>query len=267
MEIRLRVSGPPQVRIASSIRLVALGAETHVAATYDGLVIRIYRNGVLGSETPINLAPVDIDTKWSHPTGDPEVDLAIGDRIGIVPPDTRHRTFSGLIDEVALFDRALPEQRILAHYQSQFPVRGSFQYAVKFVCGKSTGPVVAPGTYFTAINVHNPTYAAIQLRAKVAVALPGLKAGPVSKFSTAKLGPDEALEIDCPDISKLADAKTDFLKGFVVIQSDVELDVVRCTPPPAGTDRSRRCTPNASQHGVSHLFTRRTASICFDAPP
>jgi hypothetical protein len=29
-----------------------------------------------------------------------------------------------------------------------------FQYSAKFVCGKSDGKVVAPGEYWTAINVH-----------------------------------------------------------------------------------------------------------------
>ena len=33
-----------------------------------------------------------------------------------------------------------------------------FQYAIKFVCGKSNGIVAAPGEYWTAINVHNPQY-------------------------------------------------------------------------------------------------------------
>ena len=102
----------------------------------------------------------------------------------------------------------------------------AFQYAAKFVCGKSEGKVVAPGVYFTAVNVHNPTYTAIRFRVKIAVALPGLTPGPVSKFFDAKLGPDEALEIDCPDIFKYAETDANFLKGFVVIESDVELDVV-----------------------------------------
>ena len=101
-----------------------------------------------------------------------------------------------------------------------------FQYAVKFVCGKSEGEVVAPGKYFTAINVHNPTDKAISFRKKIAVALPSEKAGPVSRFFTARLGPDEALEIDCPDIFRHMEARVPFLKGFVVIESDVELDVV-----------------------------------------
>jgi hypothetical protein len=102
----------------------------------------------------------------------------------------------------------------------------SLQYAVKFVCGQSDGEVVAPGTYSTAINVHNPTYEGIRFRKKIAVALPGQQPGPVSDFFPAKLGPDEAFEIDCPDIFKLAGSDAAFLKGFVVIESDVELDVV-----------------------------------------
>lgn len=101
-----------------------------------------------------------------------------------------------------------------------------FQYAVKFVCGKSDGEVVAPGEYWTAINVHNPTYQTVAFRKKIAVALPGEKPGPVSRFFRARLGPDEALEIDRRDIFRHADYEGGFLKGFVVIQSEVELDVV-----------------------------------------
>ena len=48
----------------------------------------------------------------------------------------------------------------------------------------------------------------------------------MSKFRDAKLGPVEALEIDCPDIHKLAEYEADFMKGFVVIESETELDVV-----------------------------------------
>jgi subtilase family serine protease len=101
-----------------------------------------------------------------------------------------------------------------------------FQYAVKFVCGKSNGEVVAPGEYWTAINVHNPTSTDVKFRKKIAIGLPSERPGPVSKFFDAILGPDEALEIDRKDIFKHADTNLDFIKGFVVIESDVELDVV-----------------------------------------
>src|SRR5688500_16355636 len=102
-----------------------------------------------------------------------------------------------------------------------------FQYVVKFVCGKApeASRLVAPGEYFTAINVHNPNERGFAFRKKFAIALPGEKAGRVSKFFDTKLGPDEAFEIDCPHILRHLEA-TRFVKGFAVIESDQELDVV-----------------------------------------
>lgn len=105
------------------------------------------------------------------------------------------------------------------------PGPAGFEYAVKFVCGSPVVPVVAPGEYFTAINVHNPAERPVSFRKKVAIALPGEKAGRVSKFFEAQLKGDEAFEIDCQDILKHADAQG-FLKGFVVLETPSELDVV-----------------------------------------
>ena len=217
VRVELRTSSATTSVNVNSIAVVAQGVETHVVATYDGNVIRIYLNGVLDSETR---APGSISPKPPTPAN------LIESGVGIGSQTQRDRPFKGLIDEVALYPTALAAERVLAHYQSQFAERVIFQYAVKFVCGKSAGEVVAPGVYFTAVNVHNPTYKTIQFRVKVAVALPGLKPGPVSKFFDAKLGPDQALEIDCRDIFEHAETKADFLKGFVVIESEVELDVV-----------------------------------------
>src|SRR5437763_6370504 len=107
-------------------------------------------------------------------------------------------------------------------YAQEVPV---FQYAVKFVCGKTDGPVVAPGQYFTAINVHNPNDHGFGFRKKFAIALPSEKVGRVSKFFDTKLGPDEAFEIDCPDILRHLDAQG-FVKGFAVLETRAELDVV-----------------------------------------
>ena len=104
-----------------------------------------------------------------------------------------------------------------------------FEYAVKFICGRSEGEVLAPGVYYTAINIHNPTNTAISFRKKFAVALPSEKPGPKTDFFDTRLDKDEALEIDCPDIVRhLGDAAGQgrFFKGFAVIQSKVELDVV-----------------------------------------
>ncbi|MGA9771554.1 MAG: hypothetical protein WBV94_21150 [Blastocatellia bacterium] len=103
-----------------------------------------------------------------------------------------------------------------------------FEYAVKFVCGPApTTGVVAPGRYFTAINVHNPQNQTASFRKKVAVALPKQQPGPVTQFVPATLGPDQAFEIDCADVRDLlGPINTAFVKGFVVVQSPVELDIV-----------------------------------------
>jgi hypothetical protein len=106
------------------------------------------------------------------------------------------------------------------------PPRSPSQYAVKFICGKSDSGVVAPGTYFTAVNVHNPAKEPVAFRKKFAVALPGERPGRVSRFFEAKLGPDEAFEIDCADILQRTGVGRGFLKGFVVLESVSELDVV-----------------------------------------
>jgi hypothetical protein len=108
------------------------------------------------------------------------------------------------------------------------PPATGFEYAVKFICGATpaTNPgLVARGVYFTAINVHYPGKDSVEFTKKFAIALPGEKAGRVSPFFSAALKGDEALEIDCPDIMRHLDV-SGFVKGFAVIQSKVELDVV-----------------------------------------
>jgi hypothetical protein len=101
------------------------------------------------------------------------------------------------------------------------------QYAAKFVCGEAEDESgLAEGRYFTAINVHNPLEKAVAFHKKIAFALPEEKSGPVSKFFDAKLGPDGAFQMDCKEIRRMSQAKGGFFEGFVVIESEIELDVV-----------------------------------------
>jgi hypothetical protein len=109
----------------------------------------------------------------------------------------------------------------------------AFQYAVKFICGKSAGNLLARGTYHTAINVHNPWPRAVKFRKRIAIACPLERPGEVTRFFGAALGKYEALEIDCQDIYRhtrdihiCGRRAAPFRKGFVVIESDVELDIV-----------------------------------------
>lgn len=105
-----------------------------------------------------------------------------------------------------------------------------YEYAAKVVCGPLKGvPKTVPlnsGTYYTAINIHNPGPAEAKFRVKVAIALPG-QAGPISAFHDFTLRADGALELDCPLLHKLAEqAQDSFIKGFAVIQCKTRLDVV-----------------------------------------
>ena len=102
-----------------------------------------------------------------------------------------------------------------------------YEYAVKFVCGKSDGKLLAPGLYWTAINVHNPIMKAerFEFRKKFVIAPPGEKAGKPTEFFSFDLPPDYAMEIDRDDILRHLGGVS-FAKGFVVIQSASELDVV-----------------------------------------
>jgi hypothetical protein len=101
-------------------------------------------------------------------------------------------------------------------------------YAAKFVCGKSDNRIVAPGEYFTAINVHNPsvTTRAVYIK-RFAIALPEERPGKISEFVSGVLGPDEAMGIDCQNIYKhTGTSPGQFLEGYALLYSLLELDVV-----------------------------------------
>jgi hypothetical protein len=60
----------------------------------------------------------------------------------------------------------------------------AFQYAAKFVCGKPSADEVAPGVYFTAINVHNPTERDVVFRKRLRSPDVGRSRGPSRTIST-----------------------------------------------------------------------------------
>lgn len=105
---------------------------------------------------------------------------------------------------------------------------------------------VKPGNYATAVNIHNFHINKILIAKKAVIAnsenqQPGL----ISQFKRLVLVPDQALEIDCPDIVGLLSASgtslPPFIKGFVEIRSAQPLSVTgvytaeQCVPNPVGT--------------------------------
>jgi hypothetical protein len=107
------------------------------------------------------------------------------------------------------------------------PPRYRFQYAVKFLCtanipGTSqTTTAVLPGTYQTAVNIHNPNPQVARLRKKLAV-----RTGQISPFVDGQLRPDEATSVDCSHVQSFGIPLIHGFEGFLVIESTRSLDVV-----------------------------------------
>jgi hypothetical protein len=146
--------------------------------------------------------------------------------------------------------------------QAQQPQDASLlQYRVKFICGPSDGKILALGNYFTAINLHNPIEdefaKPISFRMKFAIALPGVSgAGHTDFTGFFDVTFDDALEIDCEQI--IGRARTlcpfepaGFCKGFVIIESRAELDVVAVYT-----------AADLNTHQVTTLHTDRVSPHC-----
>jgi hypothetical protein len=106
-------------------------------------------------------------------------------------------------------------------------------YSAKFVCGKTdlTNAKTfnfAPGSYYTAINVHNPSMELkAGIRKRFSVALPGEKPGKVSDFFSMTLLPANTMQIDCANIwGHLGMSSGTFIEGVVEIRSTIEVDVI-----------------------------------------
>src|SRR6266581_3042995 len=96
----------------------------------------------------------------------------------------------------------------------------TLEYAVKFVCGRSSGgpgAPVAPGTYFTSINIHNPNRDSLVFQFKIAA--------PPFQFFPLVLRSDQALSVTCSRIQKILGGAP-FAEGFAVFHSRLPLDVV-----------------------------------------
>lgn len=116
-----------------------------------------------------------------------------------------------------------------------------WSYSAKFLCGTISPPagggLPAPllaGTYLTAINIRNYNFKAFAITKRVVLTLPETEApGLVGPAISLDLTALHGLEVDCKDIVTLLgpntqhpDLATEFIKGFVMIESPLDLDVV-----------------------------------------
>jgi hypothetical protein len=122
-------------------------------------------------------------------------------------------------------------------------------FSAKFLCGRirdrgenesradDSATSLAPGTYFTAINVHNPNPFSLKfIKRALETKSQRDPRGEVGTGVTEALAPNQGVEIDCKDIRTLLGRSvpdrngSDFVKGFVVITipglPDIPFDVV-----------------------------------------
>ena len=76
------------------------GVWHHAAVTYDGVMLRLYLDGVEVDSGPLS-GPVDID---------PTMPVTIGNQ----PPGAGDRFFDGLLDDVRILQRAMSAGEIAA---------------------------------------------------------------------------------------------------------------------------------------------------------
>jgi hypothetical protein len=76
----------------------------HLAGVYESGTYRLYRDGELVAERRDAFAPRQVDAPW-----------AIGGRSATTPPESRY--FSGLIDEVRIYARALSADEVRALFR------------------------------------------------------------------------------------------------------------------------------------------------------
>lgn len=101
-----------------------------------------------------------------------------------------------------------------------------FQYAVKFICtanvpGTSqTTDAFVPGSYQTAVNIHNPQNRLVKMRKKIASPIE------ISKYFSFSMKPDAVERITCGQLNDFGVHVIHGFEGFLVIESTHSIDVV-----------------------------------------
>jgi len=104
--------------------------------------------------------------------------------------------------------------------------RFRFQYAVKFICTSNipgtsqTSSSFLPGSYQTAVNIHNPNNDDVPYRMKLASSIG------ISEFITESLKHDGVAVVNCGRIREFNLHLIHGFEGFLVIESLASLDVV-----------------------------------------
>jgi hypothetical protein len=192
----------PQAADVDKVSLIRLGAVTHSFdqdARFVPLSFNQSGDGLLQVESPVgpNIAPPGYYMLFL--------------------------VSSAGVPSVASFIRILPAD----------PGRNAlYEYSAKIVCGVQSPEEklrLAPGSYATSINIHNPGPGPVRFFKKLALTYPPgyQRAGKVLPLGEDVLEYDEALQTDCRELrQKLVPTHAaPIIEGFLVIQSPKMLDV------------------------------------------
>ncbi|MBI5378109.1 MAG: LamG domain-containing protein, partial [Thaumarchaeota archaeon] len=99
---------------------------SHIAATFNGTNILIYVNGTL-SNTVKTTPTATVDSAGSIQTTTPQVsskdsDIVIGATLDTRAVDSPQGVFSGSLDEIAIYDKYLTADQVVALYQKTLPL-------------------------------------------------------------------------------------------------------------------------------------------------
>ena len=101
-----------------------------------------------------------------------------------------------------------------------------FQYAVKFICTANipntsqTTDAFVPGSYQTAVNIHNPQTRKVRVRKKLASTIG------ISAFQETGIEPDGVERVTCGQVGSFGLHLVHGFEGFLVIESTLSIDVV-----------------------------------------
>lgn len=136
----------------------------------------------------------------------------------------------------------------------------SLEYAAKFVCGAVKQPAinVAPGVYYTSLNIHNPNRDSLVFRVKFAQADTGI-AGRISPWRPFTLRYDQALSLNCVNMFR-ALRLIGFGEGYAIIDSRLPLDVT-------GVYTAMGAAGLVSTEQIVRVAPRSIAAACVSSPP
>lgn len=104
----------------------------------------------------------------------------------------------------------------------------TYQYAVKIIQGTvqqdAKRQPIAPGLYFTSVNVHNPGPRGVEFIYKLALSYPKQM---ISKWKSVGLKDDQAIQFDNNTFYSMLNggSLSTYWEGFFVIESSHQLDV------------------------------------------